>query len=107
MARRHGLAFHHAVDVVEVRRERQSERERQDDRGDRDRGGRSATAADHAEVEVPADREHEQHQPELPDQREHVPRAGGEKIARRVAGERSEQRRAEDDASGDLADTAG
>ena len=66
---------------------------------------RRLAPADEPQVEVPADGEHEQHEPELADQLAAPPSASaGKRCARRVAGQRAQQRRSERDARHDLAD---
>ena len=92
---------------MEVHGERQPQREGQDGRGDRHRGGRPPAPPDEPQVEIPPDGEHEQHETELADLSQDRHRVGWKERARRIAGQRAQQRRSQQDARRELADHPG
>jgi hypothetical protein len=79
----------------------------QRDRRQRDRGGDPPPAPDQPQVHLEPDDEHEQHEPELGDDREVRPDVGGEQHLRQVAWQQPQHARAEHDAAQDLADDGG
>ena len=98
------LAADDVVGVVERKPQHEPKPEGQRDRGERDHRGGALLAPDQVHVELEPDDEHEDDQPELGHDRQERPDLEGEEVLVEIAGERTQQGRAEQDAGDDLPD---